>query len=173
MTGGQTEGVHVELYVRSLAPHGGLPQQRAVLDTLAHLRQRGIVEDYEVIVCGRQMPATAREVATEFGRFLIERIGVFAEWAEQNGWSLEETFKRRTIDSSITEQTTDVVTLPVMALAEYDSDHLRFVAPVTGEESQWTVQDRLDALRREGAPDSADRLSGARTPPPEKPSLSH
>ena len=171
MTGSETEGVHVELYVRSLAPRGIHPRQRAVIDTLGHLSERGIVDDHLIHVCGDQVPASRAEAVTAFGQFLLDRIAVFREWADRNDWSLDPGFGRREVDSSLTGHHIDVLTVPVMALAEYEGDDLRFVAPVSCDDTTWTIQDRLDALRARGTPDSADHLTDARTEPPHSPAL--
>jgi hypothetical protein len=168
-----TEGLYVELYVRSLAPRGIQSRQRAVIERLTQLTDTGVVEGHRVLVCGRQIPAKRRDLVTEFGQFLHERIAVFSEWAERNGWSLDHAFSRRTVDSAITGETTDVLALPAMALAEYEGDALRFVAPVTSADAQWTVQERLDALLATGSPDSADRLPEARTTPPHRSTATH
>lgn len=173
MSGSMTEGLHVELYVRSLAPRGIQARQRAVIEHLAQLTDLGIVEGHRVLVCGQQIPAKRTDLVTEFGQFLHERVAVFSEWAERNGWSLDHAFAHRTVDSSLTGERTDVLALPAMALAEYEGDALRFVAPVTGDETQWTVQDRLDALLATGTPDSADPLPEVRTTPPHRSTATH
>ena len=168
-----TEGLHLELYVRSLAPRGFQSRQRAVVERLTQLTETGVVEGHRVVVCGRQIPAKRTDRVTEFGQYLHDRIATFSKWADRNGWSLDHAFAHRTVESSITGETMDLLVLPAMALAEYDGDALRFVAPVTSADAQWTVQDRLDSLLATGSPDSADPLPEARTTPPHRSTATH
>lgn len=166
MSGSKTAGVHVELYVRSLAPRGVRPHQVAVIETLDSLVDQGSIDRYTVHVCGRHAPATLAETTTEFGVFLLNRVADFREWAERNGWSLGPLFETRTVDSSITGEQRDVLELPVMAMAEYHEDDLRFVAPCSTDEREWTVQNRLDALSARGDPDTTKRLPAGSADPP-------
>lgn len=169
MSGSTDSGVDVELYVRSLAPRGVHPRQRAVIETLAELTDSGIIDHYRIHVCGRQIPASRAADSTEFGAYLRNRIDVFREWADRNGWTLDEAFQHRCFESELTGESVDVLTLPVMTLAEYDQDALCFVSPVESEETTWTVQDRLDALRARADSDTADHLADARTNSPRGP----
>jgi hypothetical protein len=173
MTGSTADGVYLELYVRSLAPRGLQPRLRAVIHQVSELTAEGIIDGYEIYVCGHRVPASVDETTTEFGTFLLDRIDVFSDWATENGWSLDRTFERHHVESTLTGETIDVFSLPVVALAEYEGSDLCFVAPVCTEDSQWTVQDRLDTIKAEQLADSAERLADARTPSPESPALVH
>lgn len=150
MTGDPSRGVHAELYVRSLAPRGAEDRQATVLETLDKLADRGALVDYDVRVCGQHVPATPAEAGTDFGRYLLNRIAVFSEWADRNGYSLDPLYDHQRIDSSITGYTRDVITMPVMALAEYEGADLRFVTPCAVDGEIVTVEDRLDELRTGG-----------------------
>jgi DNA-binding Lrp family transcriptional regulator len=166
MTGDTTGGIHAELFVRSLAPRGVRTRQQAVVERLQELTERGTVGGYTVHVCGKQVPARAADATTEFGAYLLDRIGVFEKWADRNGWSLESLFERHSLDSSITGEHTEVIVMPVMALAEYEDDDLRFVAPCSTGEQRCSIQDRLDDLLADDRPTEADRLTEVRNPPP-------
>lgn len=166
MTGSPKPGVHVELYVRSLAPRGLQEGQRAVLETIESLEASGTLTDHRLYVCGAEIPATPVETATEFGEFLLNRTAVFSAWADQNDVSLGKLFEHRSIDSSITGEHRETLVFPVMALAEYEGTDLRFVAPCTVDGTTVTVRDRLDELRA-GIEVESDLLPDAHSSPPE------
>ncbi len=146
MTGETPEGVHAELYVRSLAPRGAADEQATVVETLDKLSDRTTLADYQVHVCGEHLPATPAETQTTFGQYLLNRIAVFTEWAQRNDCSFGKLFERRTVDSALTGATRDVITLPMMTLAEYDGTDLRFVSPCSVDGETVSVRDRLDEL---------------------------
>jgi len=166
MTGDLRRGVHAELYVRSLAPRGATDEQAAVLETLEALSDRDTLADYQVHVCGEQLPATHADAGTAFGQYLLNRIAVFSEWAERNGCSLGKLYERRSIDSAFTGTTHDVIRLPTMALAEYEGTDLRFVAPCTIDGETISVRDRIDELLA-GREMRRMLFPGARAEPPE------
>jgi hypothetical protein len=146
MTGGSQRGVHAELYVRSLAPRAGTETQTAVLETLQRLSDRDTLAGYELYVCGGQLPARPAETETAYGQYLLDRIAVFSEWARRNDCSLGPLFDRKTVDSSITGTTREVITVPLLALAEYEGGDLRFVTPCSLDGDLVTVRDRLEDL---------------------------
>lgn len=166
MTGDTEGGVHAELYVRSLAPRGVRAQQQGVIERLEHLTERGTIEGYAVHVCGKQVPAEPDAAVTDFGAHLLDRVAVFEAWARRNGWSLGGLFDRRELDSAITGEHTEVLVMPVMALAEYEGDDLRFVAPCSTGGTECSVQDRLDDLLAGDPPVEADPLGQVRERPP-------
>lgn len=147
MTGSLKPGVHVELYVRSLAPRGLQEGQRVVLETIESLKRSGTLTDHTLYVSGAEIPATPAETVTDFGKFLLNRAAVFSAWADKNDVSLGKLFERRSIHSSITGEHRETLVFPVMALAEYEGTDLRFVAPCTVDGTSVTVRDRLDELR--------------------------
>jgi len=168
MNGQTSRGVHAELYVRSLAPRGLGDRQDAVVETLVTLSAQGTLSEYTVYVCGEQAPASPAAATTEFGQYLLNRVAVFYEWADRNDCSLGSVFERRTVDSSILGERCETLVLPVMVLAEYEGEDLRFVAPCQTGGETITVQDRLDELRDGGDVDT-DPLPNARASPPSTP----
>jgi len=146
----------VELYVRSLLPGQSRERQNEIIDRLQDLEAEGVVDEFTVLVWGKHAPATPADARTDAGLFALNRVAVFTEWAEQNGLGVETHFDRRRTDSSITAESYDALTFPVMTLAEYHDDDLTFVAPATGTDHQFSVGDRVDTL----AAGQTDRPSG-------------
>jgi hypothetical protein len=144
------KGASAELYVRSLAPRGARDQQERVVAALDRLTDRETFADYTITVCGEYIPAGETETSPEFETQLRNRIADFETWATTNGWSLGPLFERKVVGSLVTDDTHEVLVVPLMVLAEYEGDRLRFVTPCETDERYWTVQDRLDALARSG-----------------------
>jgi hypothetical protein len=159
-------GVHCELFVRSLAPRAGGEQQVAALERLDALVEDGPVEDYSVQVTGPAVPASPGRAVTEFGRYLLNRIAVFEEWASTHDLNLDNLFERVDLDDAILNRQRDVRLLPTLAMAEYEGQHLRFVTPCGTKEDRIEVLDRLESLASEEEP-ACFELDHARTPEPE------
>jgi hypothetical protein len=162
--------VRLELYVRSLLASQAHEQQNAVVDRLQSLDDEDVVSDVDIVVWGRQAPASPAQARTDAGEFALNRVAVFTTWAERNGCSLEGHFEYRTIESEFRRESYRAVRFPVMTLAEYHDEALAFVAPVTTPDGPCTVQDRLDHIqRRSTAADdnrSVEPLSSAYSEPP-------
>lgn len=139
--------VHVELYVRSLAPDQAQSCQDAVIEKLNRLRDESRIDEFRLLVWGKGAPASPADARTVAGLFALNRVAVFSEWAERNGLSLDDHFQRRIVDSSITGEHYRTVRFPIMTLAEYHGPDLSFVAPASGDDVQYTVTDRLEAHR--------------------------
>jgi hypothetical protein len=151
------ESVRVELYVRSLLAGQARSQQDEVIERLGALEDADVIDEYQLVIWGRQAPASPAETRTDAGLFTLNRVAVFSEWASANDLSVDEQFERRTVDSTITGESYQAVRFPVMTLAEYHGTDLAFVAPANGPETTHTVQDRLDAIETGTPP--ADRTS--------------
>lgn len=157
--------VHVELYVRSLAPRGLRDRQAVVVDALEKLADREAISEYTVHVCGEALPATPAETVTDFGTYLLNRVAVFQKWADENDYSLGSLFEHRTVNSTLLGETRERVVLPVMALAEYKGPDLRFVAPCRTTDGHVTVQERLDQLRDEVGVEAIPLRNAHASPP--------
>lgn len=159
----------VELYLRSLSPQGNRARQRAVLERLKTLDIEGEIAGYDVHVCGQYLPANPDEMQTEFGTFLRNQIAVFELWAAKNELPLASLFRRRTVESSYTDESYIELVVPTMVLAEYEGSVLRFVTPCETDDRSWAVTDRLKNLPERDTPDGIDPLPDARSVAPEEP----
>ncbi len=148
-----TEPVTVELYVRSLAGGAARTPQDTVIERLSRLEREGSVDEYAVHVWGRRVSPDSAAAETSAGRFVLDRIERFREWARRNGASLESSFDTREVDCSITGESYTVTTVPTVTLAEFHGDELHRVTPCRGGETVCTVEDHLDALHTDGRPE--------------------
>lgn len=139
-------GLDLTLYVRSLRPRQGNERQRTVIDRLKTLERVQAIDDYSVVVWGRQLPATIEKTQTSFGKQLLEQVETFEEWARRNGYSTENTFPIREIETRFTGELLTARLLPQLTLAEFQGDTLTFVTPVAREQDAPSVEDRLDAI---------------------------
>ena len=146
-TGDETAApLTVELYVRSLCADAAKAPQEAALERLSRLERDGVIDEYTVHVWGRRISPDAAAAETDVGRFVLDRIEAFEDWANDVGASVRSFFDTEAVDSSITGASYEAITVPTLTLAEYHGDELRWVAPCAVDGTVYTVPDRLDAL---------------------------
>jgi hypothetical protein len=153
------EGKRIELYVRSLLPAGAYARQEAVIEQLDRLAAEDAIDDYAVIVWGKQVARDSAAAHTEEGRYILNRVAEFKQWALSNNVSLDSFHQQGTVDKETSEESYEAITLPVMGLAEYEHGELVHVAPCTTGETVHTIQDRLDRFER-GEPAAVQASSG-------------
>jgi len=147
---------YIELYVRSLLPDGAGQRQDAVIDQLDELERAGEISGYDVIVWGKQIAPESAGANTDEGRYILNRVAEFKQWALSNNVSLESFYGRTAVDSEASDASYDALVLPMMGLAEYDGDELTHVAPCTKGDTVHTITDRLESLEA-GMPAPIDR----------------
>ncbi|MDG5774890.1 HTH domain-containing protein [Haloarculaceae archaeon H-GB2-1] len=136
----------IELYVRSLLPDGAHERQETVIERLQEFSQTDRIEGFSVIAWGKQIAPESAAAATEEGRYILNRIAEFKQWALSNTVSLESFYQRRTVASEASDGTYRAIRLPVMGMAEYVGDELRHVAPCTSGDVVHTIVKRLDQI---------------------------
>ncbi|MFC7077498.1 HTH domain-containing protein [Haloarcula halophila] len=151
---------HVELFVRSMLPDGANERQEAVLDRLERLDREDEIADYNVVVWGKQIAPESAAARTPEGKYILNRVAEFKQWALSNNVSLESFYQTTDVESEVTEEAYTAMVLPVMGLAEYREAELSHVAPCTEGDVVHTIMDRLDAIEdgreSEISRDSAD-----------------
>jgi len=147
----QSQVPYIELYVRSMLPTGAHERQEAVIERLDRLDAEGDIAGYDLIVWGRQVARESAAAHTDEGRYVLNRVAEFKQWALSNNVSLESFYQTTEVDSEATETSYDAIVLPVMGLAEYDGEELVHVAPCTEGDTVHGIVDRLDRLA-EGLP---------------------
>ena len=153
-------GPYIELYVRSLLPDGAGKRQDTVIDTLDALERDGEIAGYDVIVWGKQIAPESAAANTEEGRYILNRVAEFKQWALSNTVSVESFYERTAVDSEAADDSLDAIRLPVMGLAEYDGEELAHVAPCTKGETVHTIADRLDSID-DGLPSALEQDTAA------------
>lgn len=138
--------LRVELHVRSLAPRAGHRQQERVIDRLEELESNGQVDEFSIDVWGKQVGLSSAAARTDAGRFVLDRVESFREWAAENGCSVESFFETRHVTSQVTDEQYTALVLPSLTLAEYRDGDLSYVAPCSDDGDATTVHDRLDVL---------------------------
>ncbi|WP_123533503.1 HTH domain-containing protein [Halosimplex salinum] len=156
MTGTQTP--RIELYVRSLLPDGAHNRQEAVIERLQELDAEDEIEDFSVIVWGKQIARNSSGARTEEGEYILNRVAEFKQWALSNNVSLESFYQTHEVENDVTDEPRTAMVLPVMGLAEYDGEELRHVAPCTKGDEVHTIMDRLDRLER-GEPTAIEQTT--------------
>lgn len=146
MSGSAHTGVRLELFVRSLSPRGGRRRIEETVDRIARLEKTAAVSEYNVLITGKQFPATRADTVTETGVTLRNRVSRFTDWAEENGCSLDGLIQYNSVYSEYTGETHETIVMPTMAMAEFDGRKLQFVAPCRMGDERVTIESRLDAL---------------------------
>jgi len=161
--------LRVVLHVRSLNPGSADLSQDQVIRQLEGLDESGVVDEFEVDVWGRRVALASAGARTTAGRRALARYALFKQWADENDRSINSFFDVRKVDIRFTGEEYTAVVFPEMALAEYEREELRHVAPCTDGEDVYTVTDRIDAIEAQNGlesttiPSSADHV-GELTP---------
>ncbi|WP_135304359.1 HTH domain-containing protein [Haloarcula amylovorans] len=148
----------IELYVRSLLPDGAHERQEAVIDQLDRLEREDEIAGYNVVVWGKQVATESAAANTEEGKYILNRVAEFKQWALSNNVSLESFYQNSEVDSEVTDDAYDTMVLPVMGLAEYHEGELAHVAPCTKGDVVHTIMDRLERLE-EGEPSALEQTA--------------
>ena len=135
----------LELYVRSLSPAGARTRQEAVIERLAALAEREVIAGYDVHVWGTGIRSASPAARTASGRFILERLAAFDEWAARNEATLG-TFETNEVASTLTGTTYTERSVPILALAVFENATLRHVAPCRENGEACSVEDCLDAI---------------------------
>lgn len=118
-----------------------------VIDRLSALKSAGTIAEFTVETWPDEVVMSEH---TEHQR-VVEQYKEFLLWAEDNGVSVSPPFERRTV-SPLVGDARDVLTVPMMCLAVYESD-LCGVYPCSVGDRTWRVADYLDAFEAaEGRP---------------------
>jgi DNA-binding HxlR family transcriptional regulator len=147
----EANGCRLELLVRALNPPAGARKsQDRVLRRLESLPERGIVDSYEIRVCGARIPPEGTAARTDAGRRLNDIVDRARSWADDHDpVTLEGTFAERTVDCSITGEHYRVVVPPCLALFVYRGDDLSAVVPCSVGDRALSVAGYLDLLADE------------------------
>lgn len=151
MTSNAKSGTCIELFVRSQSASAVRPQQQAVIERLASLERRGVIDEFDVRVWGAEMCLTTASEETTCYTETIDRLEAFETWASRAGVSLDRTFQHRDRQSTVTGEDYTAIIVPVMCLVVYRDGELRCVSPHDDEAVTRTVHDVLDCLAAENS----------------------
>lgn len=161
----EEETVTVDLFVRSLAPIQGRERQEALLGRLEQLTTDGQVDEFSVHVWGDAVATDSALAKTDAGKGVRTLVASFRQWALAENVSVEQFFEKREVSSSMTGDSYSALTLPSVAIAEYEDGELVGMGPHDDGTDTVTVRAYLDALAsrrgqslREGA-EAASRLA--------------
>lgn len=140
----------VELWVRSFETVTTGGRRERAIERVERLETSSAVETATVAAWGRAIEESDRLEGVPQLRAVRRRLEAFDEWADRTDRELTPFFRRNRAESAITDRSTVVRRLPVLALAEFDGDELLHVAPCREGERTIDVFDRLAALEAEG-----------------------
>lgn len=137
----------IELLVRSQAGIGARDKQQTIVETLEELKQREVIDDFVVRVCGteicKQMPADDKFD----GESVVSLVTKVQDWAATRGVALENVFREKTIRSSFVDEEYTVVKLPYLSLLVFEDGSLSEVYPCQEEGTFCPIEAHLQRLR--------------------------
>lgn len=139
------DATRLELYVRSLSPNGAGPSQDAVVASLDRLERAGAIDDYSVRVWGDALPLDSATARTGAGRWISRSVQRFREWVTARDATVPGAFERRETHT-LADEGCEVLTLPVLLLAEYRGEELVSVTPRIEDGALYTVADHVGSL---------------------------
>jgi hypothetical protein len=144
-----SEGRVLKLFVRMESQLGTEQVKKAVVDEVRRLERRGVVDDYEVVPWGKTFRQDGALAGTEYHETVRRHVAEFEEWAREHDVSLEHTFERNRLRSTITGESFSVVSLPVVCLAEYVDGELAGIYPCRTGDRVCDVREFLSQSQRE------------------------
>jgi hypothetical protein len=135
----------VAVFVRSLAPApGGHSDRIRRLELLDRLVGRGLVDDFDVTVLGKQVCTCNRCLESEPNGSVCEMITELMEW----GFGVLEPrgFRKRAISSSLTSEAYSTVVLPEFSLGVYLDDELAGVFPCGTDDASYGPDSFLESV---------------------------
>lgn len=140
------DGRTVEAYLRAGPVFGMEHQREAVVDRLDAMERAGDIARYDLRFWGRAVRADGPLAGTGFHRRVVERVEEFERWLADNDMNPAYTFDHRQVDSPVTGERYEFVTLPAVCLAVYEGGTLTCVSPCHDGDETETVLDCLDRL---------------------------
>lgn len=114
------------------------------IDRFTELDATGVIEDFDVTTWPEEVP-----MAQEQGHGdVLATVDRYEQWANEQGLSIRPPFETRT-SSLLVGGSTEVLRLPMLAVAVYADDDLAGVYPCTDDGTTWSVVDLIDALTEE------------------------
>ena len=151
----------VDLYVRADAPV--VERRQSVIDRLKRLEGQDRIDGFRVHPWPR---AISLGLADEIdGDGIRDVVRSFETWADRCDRHIRPPFDVRTTHSAITGESDELLVLPVICLAAYDTGDLVDVAPSSDGGSVYTVEDALDAIEAERASVPETRSDGGKSSP--------
>ncbi|NHN61728.1 hypothetical protein G9463_00175 [Haloarcula sp. JP-Z28] len=140
----ESVGGEIAVHLWSRRPVCG-PRTTAI-DRFTELAATGVIDDFDIQTWPEEIPVSQR---SEHGEVLAT-VDRYEQWATERGLSLRPPFETRT-SSLLVGGSTEVLRLPMIAVAVYADDDLVGVYPCTDGTTTWSVTDCIDALTTEPA----------------------
>ena len=135
----------VECFMR--APTGSTrPSEENIIERLQRLKKQVVIDDYIWHVWNKEVCLASPADRTASSEVAIEKYREFRRWAAQHDRRLTPFFAERTVASSLTDEEYEVVAFPVIAIAVYDGETLRDLAPTVDTDRPYSVKDCLATL---------------------------
>jgi len=115
-----------------------------VIDQFTELATAGTIDGFDIRTWPEEVPVSEGSEHSE----VLETVDRFKQWATERGFRLRPSFETRT-SALLVGGSTEVLRLPMIAVAVYSDDDLVGVYPCTDDGTTWSVTDCIDALAAE------------------------
>jgi hypothetical protein len=154
-----TTSHHLNVFVRSFRPPLGVHGQRKrIFSKVRHANNRGRIDGFDIYVTGEGfcLCDQCAEVAEE--NTLREAVLQLDRWTEEG---LEPTgFERREVNSSLTDESYQVLVPPEIAFGIYLDGTLAGVFPCLTDDSRYGIESYLHCLLTDQAPADCSQRDG-------------
>lgn len=130
-----------KLFLRSAAIGSIDDIQERMYERLERLATDDIIDSVECEIWGRDIPADP-DAKTP----VRETYDEFVKWADEHECSLAPAFSIRKVGTMVSEETRNVISMPMVCLAVYEGDEVQAVFPCLDDDEVYTVQDGLAEL---------------------------
>lgn len=136
---------NVTLFVR-LEPEMGLEERKhRTVERLEDLRSRGSITDFDIFVWTKEIRPDGPLQESTYCQQLLEHVERLRDWYE-GADGASEAFDHHDVESPVTDDHYDVITLPSICLGVYQGDELVEVYPRRDGEGLESVPDGLEEL---------------------------
>ncbi|MDT3436233.1 HTH domain-containing protein [Haloarcula sp. 1CSR25-25] len=138
---GSDESVGGEITVQLWSRRPVCGPRTTAIDQFTELAATGVIDEFDIQTWPEEIPVSQGSGHGE----VLETVDRYEQWATERGLSLRPPFETRT-SSLLVGGSTEVLRLPMIAVAVYADDELAGVYPCTDGETTWSVTDCIDAL---------------------------
>jgi len=126
----------------------GAERQAEIIGRLEQLESDGHIEGFNVHVWGDAVATETALSDTDTGRGVRNLVAAFEQWALSENVSVQSFFERTEKSSALSGEKQAVITLPSIAVAEYDGHELVGMAPHETDDGTLSVREYLEAAEK-------------------------
>lgn len=152
--------INVTVWTRSYDVYPGIAKQTELISRMSALQDEEVIDTLSIRTWGKYVATTVDTLPKTDDPTIRNRVAEFWSWADQNGYNLEPAFEHREMTTVASEESTDVINLPILCLEVRSRGRLVGVFPCEIDGETYCPMDcveRFESLTpRRGRPDPAN-----------------